>query len=197
MWESRIDLLNAGRTRRVLILRDRKRLSYADVLDLWKDNEAFRAYFIGLLADVPFLAYTWETPPITEATVNKAFEFVQVDYPHLDDVPPDPGVFEAYFKSADASEWIVAFPNLGKDAYLVAPCPRAPDSAYPHLAAFTRAAPEPQQHALWRGVADALEQRLHAQPIWLSTAGAGVSWLHVRLDSRPKYYRFDPYREAV
>ncbi|MGI9175867.1 MAG: DUF6940 family protein [Rhodothermales bacterium] len=24
--------------------------------------------------------------------------------------------------------------------------------------------------------------------MWLSTAGGGVSWLHVRLDSRPKYY---------
>jgi hypothetical protein len=24
-----------------------------------------------------------------------------------------------------------------------------------------------------------------------------VSWLHVRLDSRPKYYRFDPYRSAA
>ncbi|MHC4217594.1 MAG: DUF6940 family protein [Planctomycetota bacterium] len=189
--------MNAGRTRRVVILRDNRPLPYADVLDFWKGNEAFRVYFIDLLADVPFRAYTWETPPITETTVSRAFEFVQVDYPHLDDVPPDPSAFESYFGSAAASEWIVAFPNLGHDAYLVAPCPRAPDTTYPHLAAFTKAAPEAQQHALWHGVAEAVEQRLHGQPIWLSTAGGGVSWLHVRLDSHPKYYRFDPYRAAA
>jgi hypothetical protein len=33
-----------------------------------------------------------------------------------------------------------------------------------------------------------------ANPEWLSTAGAGVSWLHVRLDDRPKYYGYAPYR---
>jgi hypothetical protein len=37
--------------------------------------------------------------------------------------------------------------------------------------------------------------RLSARPVWLSTAGAGVAWLHVRLDDRPKYYGFDEYRE--
>jgi hypothetical protein len=30
-----------------------------------------------------------------------------------------------------------------------------------------------------------------------STAGAGVSWLHVRLDDRPKYNGYAPYREAA
>ena len=26
--------------------------------------------------------------------------------------------------------------------------------------------------------------------VWMSTSGLGVYWLHVRLDSRPKYYQF-------
>jgi hypothetical protein len=38
--------------------------------------------------------------------------------------------------------------------------------------------------------------RLGAKPVWLSTAGGGVSWLHVRLDDQPKYYGFEPYRHA-
>ena len=29
---------------------------------------------------------------------------------------------------------------------------------------------------------------------WLSTAGMGVYWLHVRVDSRPKYYRYQGYK---
>ena len=42
----------------------------------------------------------------------------------------------------------------------------------------------------------AMDSRVGARPIWLSTAGHGVAWLHVRLDSRPKYYLHAPYREG-
>ncbi len=77
---------------------------------------------------------------------------------------------------------------------MVVPCPVAEASAYRHLAAFVRLAPESQRHALWQSVAEAMTRRIGAKPVWLSTAGAGVSWLHVRLDDRPKYYGFGPYR---
>jgi hypothetical protein len=29
--------------------------------------------------------------------------------------------------------------------------------------------------------------------MWLSTSGLGVAWLHIRLDSTPKYYQHQPY----
>jgi hypothetical protein len=90
----------------------------------------------------------------------------------------------------------VSFPNLGDDAFLVAPCPRTPLAAYPHLAAFARHAPDAQQHALWQAVSGALSRRLDQRPLWLSTSGLGVAWLHVRLDLRPKYYTFGPYRQT-
>jgi hypothetical protein len=105
---------------------------------------------------------------------------------------PDPEAFAAHFpKGVDG---IVTFPNLGADAILVVPCPLAKSSAYGHLAAFVRHAPDAQRHALWQAVAAAMAQRIGDRPVWLSTAGAGVSWLHVRLDDRPKYYGFEPYR---
>ena len=34
---------------------------------------------------------------------------------------------------------------------------------------------------------DKVEARIDDRPLWLSTAGDGVAWLHVRLDQRPKY----------
>ena len=71
---------------------------------------------------------------------------------------------------------------------MVVPCPLADPSAYGHLAAFIRHAPEEQRDALWRRIGEAMAQRVGMKPVWLSTAGAGVSWLHVRLDDRPKYY---------
>jgi len=41
-----------------------------------------------------------------------------------------------------------------------------------------------------------MQKRINAKRVWLSTAGMGVSWLHVRLDDRPKYYGHRPYRIA-
>jgi hypothetical protein len=62
------------------------------------------------------------------------------------------------------------------------------------MAAFVRQAPEPQKPSLWQQVGKVMEQQLGRSPVWLNTAGAGVSWLHVRLDKTPKYYGFGPYR---
>ncbi len=89
---------------------------------------------------------------------------------------------------------VLAFPNLGNDAFLVVPCPGTPLSAYAHLGAFVRSAPEEQRDRLWQRVGESLDTHLGTAPIWLNTAGAGVAWLHVRLDSRPKYYCYAPYR---
>jgi hypothetical protein len=106
---------------------------------------------------------------------------------------PDPAPFAEHFDAVDATPDVTAFPNLGGDAYLIVPSPRAAATAYPHLAAFARNAPHAQQDALWHAVGLALDARVENRPIWLSTAGLGVAWVHVRLDTSPKYYRHGPY----
>jgi hypothetical protein len=88
------------------------------------------------------------------------------------------------------------FGNLGGDALLVVPCPEDSGRDFSHLASFTKTASPSLQQALWTEVGHALESRIGARPIWLSTAGHGVAWLHVRIDSRPKYYSHAPYREG-
>lgn len=163
------------------------------MLKRWQHDAEFRSCFISLLADSPFSAFRWETPPITTATSNRAFEFVLLDSPELTR-ESDVDAFADHFKSA--TEGVTAFPNLGKDAILVVPSPLGPSSAYGHLAAFVRHAPETQIHALWARLGAEMQRRLSAEPVWLSTAGAGVAWLHVRLDDRPKYYGYRPYRDA-
>ena len=69
--------------------------------------------------------------------------------------------------------------------------------AYPHLATFIRAASADHKHALLSAIGSALVRRISDTPVWLSTAGLGVAWLHVRLDSRPKYYKYLPYRQRT
>ena len=139
-----------------------------------------------------FTAFRWETPPLSSSDLEQPFECLLHDSPDLD-VRADPTDFETYFQ--DDKE-VVSFKNLGGDALLVVPCPCSTSANYSHIGAFHRSAPKPQQHTYWIAVAQAVKARINSQPLWLSTAGGGVDWLHMRLDERPKYYRHLPWREA-
>ena len=96
---------------------------------------------------------------------------------------------------------MVSFSNLGKDAILIVPCQLARQSpnSYTHLANFIRLGNESQIKALWQEVARQMQKRLkdkQGKKIWISTCGLGVFWLHVRLDTSPKYYSYNPYRNS-
>lgn len=194
MWDVEIDTLDGGRVRRVTVLRDGTPVPFAETLACWQRDAAFVTFFTGLLADAPFDAYFWEMPPVTRATAEQDFAFVLVESPALTGMKPDPGAFAGLLEAADPRAEVVAFANLGGDAYLIAPCPGAQRAAYPHLAAFARTAPSTQQRAFWRLVGSSLADRLSDRPLWLSTSGLGVAWLHARIDSYPKYYTYAPYR---
>lgn len=165
-------------------------LSFATVVLGWHADERFRAFWHGSLRDAGFGACCWECPPLTSETSSRDFECVFVPSPALARMPADPGAFAAHFR-ADRS--VVAFGNLGGDAVLVAPCPGGAGTDYAHLASFTATAPAAQQDALWQAVGQEMKKRVGSRPVWLSTAGLGVAWLHIRLDDRPKYYRHAPY----
>jgi len=166
-------------------------LSFKSVIRLWKQESDFRAFFNGLLADAPFDSFRWETPCVTERTTDRNFEFVLLRCDELSR-PVDTKTFAKHFNDQLP---VVAFDNLGSNAVLVVPCPVGVIECYGHLAAFVRGAPVQQWHQLWISVAEALERRISDRPVWLSTAGMGVSWLHLRLDDRPKYYGYRPFRE--
>jgi hypothetical protein len=198
MFDAQIESLNQ-RIRKVILYSDGKPVSYAAVVDHWKDSERkdsemFRSFFTSLLADAPFQAYFWETPPVTTTNLHQTFEFVWVDSPSLAARQADSHAFDEYFKSAKQDEQVITFPNLGQDAVLVVPCPLAPSSVYAHLSTFVRNAPNAQTHELWQRVGEMIEKEVSDRPLWLSTSGLGVSWLHVRLDSVPKYYTYHPYK---
>lgn len=181
------------RTIRFFARESNRALNWNEVLGRWKDDADFRASFTNVLAAAPFEAFRWETPGVTTSDLQSAFEFALTDSPELL-TGPDPSPFLEHFTHAGP---VVSFRNLGGDAELLVPCPLAPESAYTHLAVFVRDAPDAQRHALWREASLAMTRRLGARPVWLSTAGGGVAWLHVRLDDRPKYYVHQPYRAAA
>lgn len=168
--------------------------TFAVVCNRWASDREFREQWIAALAGLPFEAYCWEAPPLTTRTMGREFHCVFVDSPGLGTPRADPQPFAEHFARAPEGG-VVVFQSLGKDAALIAPCPGNEDVDYAHLAVFTRSGTAVQNHALWEAVGTAAIERIGNNPTWLSTSGFGVAWLHVRLDTRPKYYRYRPYTD--
>lgn len=170
-------------------------LAFGDVLRLLADSADFRAWFTAmLLQDAPD-AFRWETPALSVGTQSRPFECVLIDDPRLQR-RAEPQAFASYFQGRDAHADVLSVPNLGRTSELIVPRGIASSETYIHLASFLRGAPRPQIDALWRCVADTVLRSLSDRPLWLSTAGAGVAWLHVRVDRVPKYYWHKPYAEV-
>jgi hypothetical protein len=167
-------------------------LSVAEVMQLWIEDRAFRSFYNQLLAEAPFPAYFWELPPMTLNTIEVPFEFVLVNSGTLAKVQANDRPFRDQFTDDQS---VVVFPNLGGDATLVVPTPETAKSTYAHLAQFVRNAPREQIDLFWQKVGRAYHENLSDKKLWLSTSGLGVYWLHVRLDSRPKYYTHQAYRQ--
>lgn len=192
MWKLQQESLSEPGMLSFQIVDDSQVVGFADVLELWQKNTEFRLWFTEMLAALPFTAFRWETPPVTASTLSRPFEFVVFDSPVLDR-RVDRGAFAEHF-SIVPHKAVVSFSNLGRDAILVVPCPVSAELDYCHLADFVRRAPQAQVLEFWKTIGSVVQERVSEQPVWLSTAGAGVAWLHVRLDDRPKYYRYQAYR---
>ncbi|MBI1249163.1 hypothetical protein GC197_15130 [bacterium] len=170
-------------------------LSFSHVASLWQSDPEFCDQFNQVLAESDYAAFRWELPGLTSKVVTAPFECVLVESRELLRRPANPAAFEEYFQNA--AQDVLEFSNIGRNARLIVPKPVSNHDAYPHLAAFVRRAPEQQRLNLWKMIGDALQARLSSKPVWLSTAGVGVPWLHVRLDDRPKYYSFSLYQSVV
>ncbi len=196
-WEAEATWLEKEKSLRYTVRQHGAELTFQQVVQLWQTSDAFQQYFNDLLAGQSFSAFRWETPCVTSQTIGQKFEFVVVNSPGLAR-PVDSRAFENQFRQSAAGS-VIAFQNLSGSSTMIVPTPpedRDSLHAYGHLAAFVRDTPSSQQRELWQAIGDAMSEQISTKPLWLSTAGAGVSWLHVRLDPRPKYYHHGPYREG-
>jgi len=195
-WSGITTSLDDGQVRRLAISLDSNVLSYRAVCDLWQHDKDFSTFFSATLAAMPFDAFFWEVRPMTMTSIDAPFECVVVDSPMLAGVTADSGPFQSQLDVVASHDGIATFENLGGDALLVAPCAGPGKLRYAHFAEFLRHAPETKQQTFWACIGSALESRLSHEPVWLSTSGLGVYWLHVRLDRQPKYYTYAPYRKT-
>ena len=169
-------------------------VSYGRFIELLARETEFRSYLTSVLVNSKFTAFRWETPPVSAANVDREFEFVLVNSPNLDRTASRTS-FQQHFAKSNIPNDVLAFPNLGRNAQMIVPCPTENDQCYTHLASFLRGAPKEQIDRLWAVVGSEMQLATGDKPMWLSTAGGGVPWLHVRIDQFPKYYHHAAYKE--
>lgn len=150
------------------------------------------------LADLPLTAAFLELAPLGGPRDDAPFEAMVLQAPdRLAAAPADPSSFRGPLAHTVGDPAV--FPNLGGDTLLVVP--RPPDGPLPdwgHLLAWVRD-PGADTRGFWHAAAHAALGRADAhgpRPTWVSTSGLAVPWLHLRLDPRPKYITWAPYRRV-
>jgi len=192
---TQVETLNGGIKKYRAMRPDGTPLTQLEVIQLWADEakgEEYREDIRSVLVGQDSDAFFWECTPTNEHVIGRTpFEFVVVPAPSLSSKQPDTASFQSHFSGPCS---FATFLNLGKDAVLVSPSP-CDGRDYAHLARFVKSAPPEHGRELFKHVGKAVLNNLGPNPMWLSTSGAGVYWLHVRLDSYPKYYSFSAYRQ--
>ena len=185
-----------GNIKKYYLCRNGADLAYREVLSLWEQDQEFLDFYLSIFRQSGFESYVWETPPVTTDSLIRKFEFVLINNPTAA-CAPDHDTFMEYFDSQGQHNGVVVFPNLGGDAMLVVPSPSSDSINYSGLSKFYSEAPVDQQRSLWQVVAGEIRSKVSAEKIWVSVAGGGISWLHIRIDTVPKYYRYSSYTERA
>ncbi|CAG8508056.1 22668_t:CDS:2, partial [Racocetra persica] len=105
--------------------------------------------------------------PVSSNTIDKEFEFVLVKSEALNSIRQDYSSFQEHFRKSSDNQ-AVSFLSFSGDT-LIVPVPK---------------------------VGEKMEENLinaNGATRWLSTSGLGISYLHVRIDRRPKYYSHQEY----
>ena len=135
--------------------------------------------------------FLWETSPIyKDKDTNYEEEFIICK--QLDNQVNDYSSFSEHIhKSKDSN--VVSFFNLSKTSKLIAPMPKNKD--YTSIKLFIDNADKEQQISFWKKIAEEIDNILiNNDKIWVSTHGLGVPYLHVRIDTFPKYYHTKKFK---
>ncbi|EKX46959.1 hypothetical protein GUITHDRAFT_107309 [Guillardia theta CCMP2712] len=136
---------------------------------------------------VPFKSYFWETVPFSGKTAGTVeFQFVCLDAPSLEGSPADCTSFGS--ANVDGKE---------VDRY----------ASHAQISTFLRDVDNSSKLKLFQELGRTLQENVLDQAgnfsmlgptssVWVNTEGSGVPWLHLRIDTRPKYYHYAPFRSS-
>ena len=163
----------------------------------WTDNfrgetwdEVLKKWEKGYIPSIPFSVskpFTWKTSCIDKEQKNFYLEEFKEDK-RLKNLKQDLETFKDAFDLFNKDKHCVAKPNLGKDSIMVVPTADK-NKQYPSLFLFMETASEEKQKALWKLVAKETKKMLKKfDRVWINSNCLGVHYLHVRIDTKPKYY---------
>lgn len=185
----------------------RKQITFQQFLKKLNSSKTFRNQFKTTITSVypsyPFVFF--ESPPVNADSIKtKMYEFVLVSTGTFHHVGTDYGAFRDKFDSERCKNNglnACEFPNLGNDAIMVTPKGVEGEThreKYTNLMSFLREGDEEEIDGFLKLVGVSAEKRVDEMgslDTWISTSGLGISWLHLRLDSRPKYYTYRDYKK--
>ncbi len=193
-FRAEIDVSDDGRTQTFRLEWMGEALSFADVFMMWRKNPAFTDFFVSLLKSSGFKGYVWEVPGVSVTNRDEPLEFTLAAAGPFHTAPDDSD-FREHMQPFDGQEHVLVFDNHGRDAVMIVPS--VPDKVdFRDLARFLANASTAHIQLLWSRVGEVMEGAIGKKPVWLSVSGAGVAWLHIRVDERPKYYLHAPYKVA-
>ncbi len=194
--DSQVDRLSSSAWK-LVVRADGVALTQNQIRSNLATNAGIQSALTGGIVQIPFAALYLECSPFAPTTGDKPFECVAINATPAFNGAANSAAFDTHFVGVPHDQTIVSFENLGKDAILVVPKPIAANAVYYHLKSFLNGAPAAQTAELWATTGRDLDAQLaKGKTIWLSTHGTGVPWLHVRLDTTPKYYSYAPFKTA-
>lgn len=171
-----------------------KFLSFQEVFELWKMSPEFINFYTSLLKSEEYSGLFWEHPPLTLLDLSQEYECIIYRSNSFDKRLVDEQAFQDFIQLDDLA---VSFSNLGKNATLIVPTKQIEAASYKHFGVFLEQAKEEQILTLFQEVGKIiLEEIKEKERVWLNTSGLGVLWLHIRLDTIPKYYKTKRYKEV-
>jgi len=133
--------------------------------------------------------FVWQTSVLDSKELNTYREkTTPKNYVHAAE---DRSPFHAYLKKKSNSEerYALGFWNISKDAYLVIPKPRSGKN-FQSLFHFSQNASNLQQRKFWKRVVIEIRNMLKQySQLYVNVQGSAVAYLHVRIDTKPKYYK--------
>ena len=168
-------------------------LSFGEVFVLWINNPEFVQFYKAELIKLDFEAFYWEHPAVKKEFLEKKYECILQRSKPLEHLPINERAFKDHIH---LKEQAVDFMNLGKNARLVVPTKKSDKEIYNHLGKFIRFAEKEQIAEVFKKIGKSMLEEIESQKlIWLNTAGLGVIWLHIRMDTVPKYYKTSTYKK--
>jgi hypothetical protein len=195
--------------------------TWADILGKFP-KRSIQKEFIRILKDVPskysnsdisIKSYYFQTPNI--CSLDIPIEFVLIKTYSLHMKKADWSKYSEYMNRKPRNRHSLSFINLSGSVMLTIPFNKKKDIRYGHIKDYITYASKEEIYDIFSEIGIQIEIHNEARrsinikkssdqgqcnnkdfcyPLYLSTHGYGVQWLHFRLEESPLYYNYDSYK---